>query len=140
MVMRFLLFGFLFVLALAAIALISVLAADKGQVRRLPRGLWVVLILLVPVVGPGLYLWLGRPGRRDQAGPGTERSTPARSKKPLAPDDDPEFLRRLRNMPPGAPAPKRDNGPAAVDPWADQPRPTQPKNPEDLRSGDERDA
>ncbi len=136
MVMRFLVFGFLFVLALAAIALISVLAAEKWQVRRLPRGLWVALILLVPVVGPGLYLWLGRPERRDQARPATRRSTPPRPKKPLAPDDDPEFLRRLRNMPPSSEPPKRDNRPPAVDPWADQPRPTQPKNPEDLRSGE----
>jgi len=49
----------------------------------------VAIVVLLPVVGPTLYLWLGRPTKRR-----TVRVT-ARS-RPLAPDDDPEFLASLR--------------------------------------------
>ena len=121
MVVRVLAFLFLLMLALIAIAMISVLSAERGEVRRLPRGVWVAIILLLPVVGAALYLWLGRPARR----PRLRATTAEASPRPLAPDDDPEFLRRLSSNPPAPPAPER---PAAVD----------PRSPEDSRTTDDR--
>jgi hypothetical protein len=90
---RFLVLMFLATLALCAVALISALSAEPGEVRRLPRSLWTGVILLLPVVGPVLYFWLGRPERAVDPWP-VAVAEPRR--RPLAPDDDPEFLSRLR--------------------------------------------
>jgi len=96
---RFLGLLFLATLALFAVALISVLSAEEGEVRRLPRGLWIVVILVLPVVGPVLYFWLGRPARYINPWPVAATESRPRS---LAPDDDPAFLARLRDAPPPA--------------------------------------
>jgi len=121
MVGRVLIFLFLLMLTLIAIAMISVLSAERGEVRRLPRGAWVAIILLLPVVGAALYLWLGRPIRRREP-----RAATAIPPRPLAPDDDPEFLRRLGSITP--PKPSTPERPATVD----------PRTPEDSRTMDDR--
>jgi len=81
-------------LVLVVLALIDCLATDEHQVRGLPKVLWALVILLFPLVGPiGWYL-AGRPRPEHTGGAaGRGRSRPRR--RPLAPDDDPEFLRRL---------------------------------------------
>ena len=68
---------------------VTVLAASasKNEVRNLPKWLWVVLCLVVPIVGGLLYLVLGRPIGRSNNRKGTTRI--------VAPDDDPAFLRDL---------------------------------------------
>jgi len=71
-------------LVLLILALISSLSADR--VRNLPRAIWVLLILLVPIAGPLTYLAAGRP--RSSA----RRPTPRRL---ASPDDDAEFLRSV---------------------------------------------
>ena len=91
---RFYLLSFLLLLALTGVAMISCLSAEAGQVRALPRGLWVVVILLVPLFGPLLYFVFGRPQRGDGGGM-PSGLPPAPKTRPLAPDDDPDFLRRL---------------------------------------------
>jgi len=134
MVGRVLIFLFLLILALIAIAMISVLSAERGEVRRLPRGAWVAIILLVPVVGAALYLWLGRPARWREP-----RTTTTTAPRPLAPDDDPEFLRRLGSItPPTPPAPDRpapdrptSDRPASDRPASDRPAALDPRTPED---------
>lgn len=95
MVLRVIALLFLVTLALLAVALISVLSAERGQIRLLSRGVWVAVIVLLPVAGPVLYLWLGRPGRTREPGP----DVPARPRTPN-PDDDPDFLRGLGHTPP----------------------------------------
>jgi hypothetical protein len=62
-------------------------SANKREVRNLPKWLWVVVCLAVPIVGGLLYLVLGRP-----IGAPRQRF---RKTKSVAPDDDPEFLRDL---------------------------------------------
>ena len=57
-------------------------SAKPNEVRVLARWVWILLIVLVPVLGALLYLVMGRPMQ-------------APSTKQIAPDDDPEFLRRL---------------------------------------------
>jgi hypothetical protein len=61
---RFYVLSFLLLLALTAVAMISCLSAETGEVRGLPRGVWVILILFVPLVGPVLYFAFGRPPAR----------------------------------------------------------------------------
>jgi hypothetical protein len=74
----------LVVIGVTVYALVDCWGSDGPSVRLLPRPLWF-LVVLVPVVGPVLWLVAGRP-----------RELPAApAARPLAPDDDPEFLRRL---------------------------------------------
>ncbi|QCB92838.1 PLDc N-terminal domain-containing protein [Cellulomonas shaoxiangyii] len=74
---------------LAVYCVIDVLRSDERTRRGLPALLWLAVVVLVPVVGALTWLLLRRAG--DGAGPGP-RSRPSR---PVAPDDDPDFLRRL---------------------------------------------
>ncbi|MCU1441640.1 MAG: hypothetical protein JWP85_2637 [Rhodoglobus sp.] len=73
------------VLALDVFAIVDVILTDQRRVRALPKVVWVILIVLVPIVGALLWFFIGKE-RRDRGG---ERRT-------IAPDDDPAFLRNLR--------------------------------------------
>ncbi|WP_240625195.1 PLDc N-terminal domain-containing protein [Kocuria tytonicola] len=66
-------------------ALIECAQSEKYTVRAIPKGAWLLVILLLPVVGALLWLFFGRP-RNDAA------REPARGR---GPDDDPQFLRNL---------------------------------------------
>ncbi len=81
---------FLLVLALWIYAFIDCLNTPEKEVRGLPKVVWVIIILLFGEVllGPIAWLFAGRP-RRAPAGGGTARF--------VAPDDNPEFLRSLRD-------------------------------------------
>jgi hypothetical protein len=80
-------------------ALISCLSAEDGAVRALPRWAWVVIILLFPLLGSIAYFAAGRPLKTGSRGgkwrPGSGFPEVERPKRPIAPDDDPEFLRQL---------------------------------------------
>jgi Phospholipase_D-nuclease N-terminal len=100
---------FLLEVALVAVALISCLSAEDGEIRTLPRVAWIFIILLFPLVGAVAWFSAGRPvpatdgvrigewgggyGSGLRAAGRFERSRPHR--RPVAPDDDPEFLRSL---------------------------------------------
>ena len=79
------------VLVLTIYAFFDVLATSKGTARKMPRWAWGVLVF-VPVLGPILWLLLGKPRRRMPP-----RRRPARPVR--APDDDPDFLRDLNRRP-----------------------------------------
>jgi hypothetical protein len=83
---------------LLAYALVDAITTDTHLVRHLPKLLWVVVVVLVPIIGPLCWIFLGRP-RGGSLLPGTTGESeyvPRRdTRRPLAPDDDPEFLRRL---------------------------------------------
>jgi hypothetical protein len=93
---------FLIVLALLTLqvyALVDLVRARSDEVRVIPKSLWF-LIWLIPIAGPVAWLLLGRP----QVGPspggggsggGGITGGPRPPTGPAAPDDDPEFLRRL---------------------------------------------
>lgn len=65
-------------------ALIDLRYIDRSRIRAFSKPVWAVIIVLVPVVGALLWFLLGR-GRRLRPGA-----------RPIAPDDDPAFLRRLQ--------------------------------------------
>ncbi|MBV1848779.1 PLD nuclease N-terminal domain-containing protein [Catellatospora tritici] len=93
---RIWLFLFLAEIALTVAALISCLSAEEGQIRALSRGIWVVIILLFSPIGA--IAWFVA-GREPQPRPGTWRQGSGfpeyERPRQVAPDDDPEFLRRL---------------------------------------------
>lgn len=81
------------VLALAALTIYSVLDVMRyapSEVRGLPRGVWVLVIIIFPAVGPIAWFLAGRP--ESPLGP---PSAPPAPRGPIGPDDDPDFLRRL---------------------------------------------
>ena len=69
-------------LGLVIFALIDLAQVPAAEVRGGSRFLWLLAILLLPVVGAVLWLFLGR----------------ARDDEPrnFGPDDDPDFLRGIR--------------------------------------------
>ncbi|MFL6101442.1 MAG: PLD nuclease N-terminal domain-containing protein [Actinomycetales bacterium] len=91
--------------------LIDCIQAPDGTVRNLPKWGWIILIILVPWIGPIAYLIAGRP-RRDGTGAGRPWATSPRPgqtgyrQAPRGPDDDPDFLRDLNRK-----RPDEDRGP-----------------------------
>jgi hypothetical protein len=76
-------------LVLLVLALISSLSVDR--VRNLPRFLWVLIILVIPLLGPIAYFLFGRPVAPPREGGSIRRTSP----RPSSPDDDPDFLRAM---------------------------------------------
>jgi hypothetical protein len=67
-------------------SLIECVRTDRAATRALPKGGWIAVILLLPLLGALLWLFLGRP----QAG--SDDGRPVRAQ---GPDDDPQFLRTI---------------------------------------------
>ncbi|MCY0903986.1 PLD nuclease N-terminal domain-containing protein [Arthrobacter sp. H14-L1] len=74
-------------LAFLIYGLIDALRSDAADVRSLPKTAWVLIIVLLPLIGVVLWLIFGRPSYAPQSN--------AYPKLPVAPDDDPDFLRNL---------------------------------------------
>ncbi|MDQ7909806.1 PLD nuclease N-terminal domain-containing protein [Phytohabitans sp. ZYX-F-186] len=85
---------FLVQIVLAVLALISCLSAEEDEIRALPRLVWVLIILFFPLVGSIAWFLAGRPARERTAGGGW-RVGGHETRRPVAPDDDPEFLKSL---------------------------------------------
>lgn len=91
----------LIVLFLVVYALVDLTRSPKEQVRSLPKLLWVPIIALLGPIGVGLWFLFGKPRVVQPPGPGFGGGFPGtgggRGPKPgpIAPDDDPDFLRRL---------------------------------------------
>jgi len=83
---------FLLLVAVMVWALVEVAQADRALVRLLPKWLWMAVIILVAPFGPIAWFWLGRPREGTPPPPRVRRP---RVDRP-APDDDPEFLARLK--------------------------------------------
>lgn len=74
----------LVIIALSIYAAIDSLMTDKRRTRGLPKFVWVFVILVLPVIGAVLWFTLGK-----------DRGKGKPVSRQTAPDDDPEFLRRL---------------------------------------------
>jgi phospholipase D-like protein len=81
------------VVVLFVYALFDLIATPSKRTRYLPKPLWFVVLLLVPI-GPLVWLGVGRVRRL----PGGGRPKPTRTQPPpgpRGPDDDPDYLRNL---------------------------------------------
>ncbi|MGY1437307.1 PLD nuclease N-terminal domain-containing protein [Streptomyces reniochalinae] len=82
----------LVILALWIYAFIDCLNTPENEVRKLPKVVWVILILLFGQVllGPIAWFLVGRPRRNTPYG-----AVRADERRWVAPDDNPEFLKSL---------------------------------------------
>ena len=87
---RLLLFLILVAVAVIVYALIDCIMTKAHSVRSLSKPAWIVTIVLVPLLGAGLWFLFARSRPTSPRG----RSRPA-PRHPTAPDDDPQFLRNL---------------------------------------------
>lgn len=75
------------IIAFTVFSAVHLALTPRDQVRGISKPAWMVLVILVPVVGGVLWFAVGRV----RAG----ESPRSARRGPVAPDDDPEFLRRL---------------------------------------------
>jgi hypothetical protein len=94
--------AFVIMLAIWLYCLLDAITTDESRVRNLPKGAWILIVLVLLDIGAILWLIAGRPR-------GTAAGTPYRVKRgnlrgpdgaptrrpSVAPDDDPEFLANL---------------------------------------------
>jgi 8-oxo-dGTP pyrophosphatase MutT (NUDIX family) len=85
------------VVVLLVYAFFDLVATPSTRVKYLPKLVWFAVVVLVPVVGPLLWVLLGQ--RRDRPQPprppGGEYGWPGGRPPAKGPDDDPDFLRGL---------------------------------------------
>ena len=75
---------------------------DEAVPASLPRTGWLLMIILLPFIGPVFWLLasrtddnhVNRPGPPDRRTP-NPGGTAGRTRGPVGPDDDPDFLRGL---------------------------------------------
>lgn len=89
----------LLAIALVVYCVVDIAGSTQDERLGLPRGIWVLLVL-VPFVGALVWLVVSRSRRAAVAQAGaagrSRGAAPTRRRQgPVAPDDDPEFLRRL---------------------------------------------
>ncbi|UPZ30620.1 PLD nuclease N-terminal domain-containing protein [Streptomyces sp. LRE541] len=77
-------------LALSIYAFIDCITTDEKDVRYIPKPLWAILVLLFPLVGSISWLIVGRVRTRRDV-------SPSRRGGWVAPDDNPDFLKSLRD-------------------------------------------
>lgn len=78
----------LLVVGVTVYAAIETRRADATEVRGLSPRAWLAVVLLLPPLGALAWFLVGRPTR---GRPPRNRAV----RRPVAPDDDPDFLRRL---------------------------------------------
>ena len=69
-------------IAFTIYALVDVAMTQAPRIRAFPKAVWIALIVVLPVIGPVLWLLIGKSK--------PSRSKPTNTRR--APDDDPSFL------------------------------------------------
>ncbi|MFJ9814153.1 PLD nuclease N-terminal domain-containing protein [Streptomyces sp. NPDC101151] len=89
----------LLVLALWIYAFVDCLNTPEEEVRHLPKGVWVLIVLVFGwvLVGPVAWLITGKARRApaDGSAPAVPSAGGRRTTSWVAPDDNPEFLKSL---------------------------------------------
>ncbi|MFD3546184.1 PLD nuclease N-terminal domain-containing protein [Streptomyces sp. NPDC058655] len=85
----------LLILALTIYTFIDCLNTPEAEVKHLPKVVWVIIILLFSIVGPVVWLFAGK--KRTAVAGGGFGGGRARRAQWVAPDDNPEFLKSLRD-------------------------------------------
>ncbi|MEV0583000.1 PLDc N-terminal domain-containing protein [Nonomuraea sp. NPDC050310] len=88
------------VLALWIYSLFDVITTPDEEIRNLPKVLWVLVIVLLPLIGSLFWFLLGRPLGPQSATPRLRPQQPQQRQQPAppppkGPDDDPDFLKDL---------------------------------------------
>ena len=73
----------LLLIAFTIYTVVYVVQSNSEQVRGLPKSLWLIIVIFLPLVGMVAWWIFGRP------------VSVTRTPPPKAPDDDPDFLRNL---------------------------------------------
>lgn len=114
----------LLVLAAVIYGIVDCAQADARTRRNLPLWVWVALMILLPFFGTVIWLVVSR-----LTTPGPE----VRQSRPVAPDDDPDFLRELgrrsrqaqKSQTEAEPTPSDDDSDEASDAVEDEPGPNE---------------
>jgi hypothetical protein len=85
---RFLVAAIVLLTAITLYGVFDCLTRDRQYIRIMPKWAWALVILLVPIVGVLLWYLFGRSSFE-----GGQR--PVARRGPIAPDDDPEYLRKI---------------------------------------------
>lgn len=83
---------------LGVYALVDCIQTEDKDVRGLPKLAWLAVIALFPIIGAVAWLMAGRDSSRAKSGlrwPAGPASAQRPTRRIIAPDDDPEFLRQL---------------------------------------------
>jgi hypothetical protein len=97
--------GILLLFGLVVYSVIGIVRSEDSERLNVPRALWVLLVVLVPLLGSIVWIAVSTTHRATQ--PPARRA----SRGPSAPDDDDEFLwrideeRRRSNPPKDEPSP-----------------------------------
>lgn len=130
-------------LALTLYALIDCARTpDEDMPARMPKMLWIILIVMMAVVGPVAWIIVSRVKAAEERGgyveptvwsskEGTSFRRPQRP-RPAAPDDDPEFLRRLDE---DLRRQRHDSGSRGTTTQADQDGPQDQRDQQDQSGG-----
>lgn len=79
---RWLVIGGIAAVAFTVYALVDLFVTANNRLRAFPKPVWIAIIVVLPVIGPLLWLTVGK-------------NRVFKSRGPLAPDDDPRFLGSL---------------------------------------------
>jgi hypothetical protein len=80
--------GALVLIALYISFIIDVIRTPSVDARSLPKAVWLLLVIVLPILGGVLWFLFGRP----KPAPGSRFG---RRRGPIAPDDDPKFLKKV---------------------------------------------
>lgn len=88
-------------LCLVLYCVLNVITTPEADVRNLPKPLWLLLVVVVPIVGGIAWLVAGRPQGPARSLPHRGRVAPPEYDRPgpataASPDDDAAFLRSLK--------------------------------------------
>ena len=71
-------------LALTIYAVVDLVQTDDADMPAMPKWMWAMVVIVIPVVGPLAWILIGRFGLATPRSPGE-----------LPPDDDEEWLHKL---------------------------------------------
>jgi hypothetical protein len=83
MLVRWLVIGGVALIALTVYALVDLFVTQANRVRSFPKPVWIALIVVLPLVGPLLWLLVGKTKK------------PSLQTGPMFADDDQGFLNRI---------------------------------------------
>ena len=81
-------------LVLFVYCVLDLIATDEALIRNLPKMVWLLVIIFIPIVGPTAWLLLGRPER---AGFRPGDTSPRPQRRAIGPEDSPEFIAELNS-------------------------------------------